>query len=508
MTPRDWLATPGWLWRWCGRHRRWVAAGVVLAAVVWLTGHLVTAVLLVGLGLLPGMVAAIWVQVSPVSYERWVAGPARRRGWRRHLRRQWIELVQDCGLVRERNLRTRGRLRTQLLVPRLGRVSTRGHVVTARVRARPGQTVEELTEGCARLATTLGAVAYRVYPAGAATVALELVMRDALTHATAATVPESDVVLDAVRLGRAQGGDGWWLPVRGRHTLVAGCSGSGKGSVLWGICGGLAPAVRADLVRLWGIDLKRGVELAMGEGLFTTRAYTPAEAVKVLRALLRVIDERGAAMVGHTRLHEPTVGDPLHVLVIDELAALTAYADVEVRREANRLLAEILTQGRALGVVVLACVQDPRKDVVSTRGLFTQTVALRLRSIEETAMVLGDGAATVAPAHRISPAAPGTAWVVEDTGAADRVRADYWPDDLVRDVAGRYPAPVATALPEDIGPDLASRVSASRPTAASSTAGSTSAGSPGGSSARPRQRSPRKPRTPRATAATREEGAA
>ena len=70
--------------------------------------------------------------------------------------------------------------------------------------------------------------------------------------------------------------------------------------MLWGICCGLAPAVRADVVRLWGIDLKRGVELAMGEGLFSTRAYTPADALDVLRALMQVIDERGSC---HGRDH-------------------------------------------------------------------------------------------------------------------------------------------------------------------------------------------------------------
>lgn len=146
-------------------------------------------------------------------------------------------------------------------------------------------------------------------------------------------------------------------------------------------------------------------------------------------------------MAGITRLHQPTSADPLHVLAIDELAVLTAYADPEIRKEASRLLAEVLTQGRALGVIVLACVQDPRKEVIGLRGLFTQTIALRLRSAEETRMVLGDGTAALAPAHRISPSTPGTAWVIEEDGAADRVRADFWPDELVRDVATHHPAP-------------------------------------------------------------------
>ena len=267
----------------------------------------------------------------------------------------------------------------------------------------PVRRLAELETGAERLATTFGAVAHRVWPVSGSTVVVQLVMLDLLTAPTTADEPEPRAVAESVRLGRTQAGRDWLLQLRGRHTLVAGCSGAGKGSVLWGICCGLSPAVRADVVRLWGIDLKRGVELAMGEGLFSTRAYTPADALDVLRALMQVIDERGRLMAGTTRLHSPMVGDPLHVLVIDELAALTAYADLEVRREAGRMLSEILTQGRALGVVVVACVQDPRKDVVAMRGLFTQTIALRLRSVEETVMVLGDGMSRVAPAHRISP---------------------------------------------------------------------------------------------------------
>ena len=111
------------------------------------------------------------------------------------------------------------------------------------------------------------------------------------------------------------------------------------------------------------------------------------------------------------------------------------------------------------------------------RGLFTQTVALRLRSGDETVMVLGDGMTRVAPAHRISPTFPGTAWVVDDTGAADRVRADYWPDDLIRKLATRYRTdvridltPPATAESHNLHFDEA---------------------------AAPRARKPRSPRTPR-----------
>ena len=148
-------------------------------------------------------------------------------------------------------------------------------------------------------------------------------------------------------------------------------------------------------------------------------------------------------MAGRVRLHQPRPGDPLHVLVIDELATLTAYGDKAEREEANRLLAEIQSQGRALGVVVVAFVQDPRKDTVPTRSLFTQTVALRLRSASEVTMVLGDGMAALAPAHRVSPAAPGTGYLVDEDGTVDRVRADFWPDD---------PRPARRRAPPVAGP--------------------------------------------------------
>lgn len=75
------------------------------------------------------------------------------------------------------------------------------------------------------------------------------------------------------------------------------------------------------------------------------------------------------------------------------------------------------------------------------RGLFTQTVALRLRSASETVMVLGEGMADVAPAHQISPAHPGTGYVVADDGNVERVRADFWEDTFIRMVAETYPAP-------------------------------------------------------------------
>ena len=94
-----------------------------------------------------------------------------------------------------------------------------------------------------------------------------------------------------------------------------------------------------------------------------------------------------------TRQHEPSTVDPLVVIVIDELAALIAYSpDRELVRRAEAALSVILSQGRAVGFLVFAFLQDPRKETVRMRHLFTQAIGLRLRDREEVAMVLGDGA--------------------------------------------------------------------------------------------------------------------
>ncbi len=53
-------------------------------------------------------------------------------------------------------------------------------------------------------------------------------------------------------------------------------------------------------------------------------------------------------------------------------------------------------------------------------------------------MVLGDGLADTAPAHRISPDTPGTGYIVAEDGQVTKVRSDYWTDDQIRATAKRY----------------------------------------------------------------------
>ncbi|WP_169797330.1 FtsK/SpoIIIE domain-containing protein [Janibacter limosus] len=444
----------------------WVApwAGLLQAMatlVVWILVALVALVLALSLGL-------------PDSVAAWIG--------RRDVRRSFVEVARAAGL----SDRVDDGNESRWIDPRLLRVTSQGGVVTARVRARRGQTSTDLVAGAEKLAAGVDAAAFRASSVSPSVADVRLTMMDALAGSTTAALPTDrplGAALDPADVGRDESGMPWQLSLVGKHTLVAGRSGSGKGSVLWGAVASLAPWIAQDTVRVHGVDLKRGVEIAMGDGLMYRTAYRPEQALVVLRDLLTIIDERASRMVGQSRLHEPTPGDPLHLLVIDELAALTAYADVEVKKEGNRLLAEILTQGRAMGVVVVAFVQDPKKETVPARGLFTQTIALRLASADEVRMVLGQGMSDEAPAHRIPADMPGTGYLVTEEGSVARVRAHYWSDALIKATAAHFPAAERWIPPLD-------QIAAAGPVHHVQTTQIE-----GGEPSRPRERRPRSPRS-------------
>ena len=73
----------------------------------------------------------------------------------------------------------------------------------------------------------------------------------------------------------------------------------------------------------------------------------------VLEDAVFVMRRRQATLRGHTRLHTPMVAEPLIVVVIDELASLTAYViDRDAKKRITAALSLLLSQGRAVGVSV------------------------------------------------------------------------------------------------------------------------------------------------------------
>jgi S-DNA-T family DNA segregation ATPase FtsK/SpoIIIE len=261
------------------------------------------------------------------------------------------------------------------------------------------------------------------------------------TTATAASVD-----FHAVPVGRCDDGSRWTVRLLGTHVLLAGATGSGKGSVLWSLIASLGPAIRDGLVRLEGIDPKGGMELGFGRELFH-RLLTmdgnngETDAVEFLEDLADEADRRAARLAGHARVLEPSTTMPFLVIVLDELASLTAYiGDSKLRNRSEAALGRLLTKGRAPGMCVIGALQDPRKEIVKYRELFPTRIALRLIEAGQVDMVLGDGAhARGAHCEQIPEASPGVGYVTEDGKAAvTRVRAAYVTDDDIRHLAHIY----------------------------------------------------------------------
>ena len=84
--------------------------------------------------------------------------------------------------------------------------------------------------------------------------------------------------------------------------------------------------------------------------------------------------------------------------------------------------------------------------MLPARGLFTQTIGLRLREPAETTMVLGEGALNAgAKCHQIPRALPGVGYITPEDGEPQiSIRAGYVSDNAIKLAANRFPAPKAT----------------------------------------------------------------
>ena len=431
------------------REVRWLSRGmarsvrahpgqvVIVVAACWLMGARSLWVLIPVAVLVAGL--RVWQLQAPRSFAR-ASAPILGLTESRRIRAMWPHICVACELGE-----TPGRLRVHARWPR----------VELRTRLALGQTCEDFGKAAEALRSGLRATQIRVEPAGVSSVMVGLTFGDALAAPFTATVGGVAANLGHVVMGQRSDGALWRLPL-GPHTLVAGSSGSGKGSVFWSFVFGLAPEVREGRVQLHGIDLKGGMEILMGEGLFTTTATTPGEAVALLELLVGWMRARTKQYAGRLRTHMASVEEPVHVVMIDELAALTAYStDRELQRRAEIAINLLCSQGRAPGFVVFACLQDPRKEVIPSRGLFTQMVGLRLKDLSETSMVLGEVAVeTGAHCHRITSDMPGTGYVVpEEGGQPIRVRAGFASDEAIREVAARFASPVnLSVLPVVVEP--------------------------------------------------------
>jgi DNA segregation ATPase FtsK/SpoIIIE, S-DNA-T family len=399
-----------------------------------------------GLAAGAGVGLAVLRAWRPDWFARLVTVPlrCRRRWW--CYRRRWHGVMLIAGLAPAYQGRT--------LVPVLGKVTAGRCADLVTVGLVSGQSPEAFAGRAVNLAHGFGVLSCRVRTGKPGTVVLELVRTDALAVPIPALPIPAVTDLRALPVGRREDGALLVIRLHGTHLLIAGATGAGKGSYLWGLVRAMLPAMHAGLVKVHACDPKL-MELAYGRPVFDRfgrYAAEPGQIADLLEADVADMQERAARMAGYQRDHTPTTGDPFTVVLVDEVAFLTAYqADKKLRERIVAALATLTTQGRAVGYSVVAALQDPRKEVLNIRNLFPDKIALRLDEPAQADLVLGDGArdrGAVCDQISADPATgAGVAFMRLETDPDPvRVRAAFVSDDDIRAMSLAFAGDVRAGL--------------------------------------------------------------
>lgn len=197
-----------------------------------------------------------------------------------------------------------------------------------------------------------------------------------------------------------------------RHLLVAGTNGSGKSVFVNSAIMTLCMRARPDMLQIWLIDLKGGIELTyykdlphVPEGRFI---YELDQIAPALADLHEELDRRlnllkdKAHDIGE--LNRRASGRknklPYIVIVVDEFAEITMGLKGNAKLEALTHLKRLLQKGRAAGIHFIAATQSPTKEVMDTlvRANIPARVALNCTTPTDSITVVGN-----ASAHGLSP---------------------------------------------------------------------------------------------------------
>ncbi|MFI9550886.1 FtsK/SpoIIIE domain-containing protein [Nonomuraea endophytica] len=373
--------------------------------------------------------------------------------WMWIYRRRWRGTLTVAGLA--------ARVQGRAYVPELVGVRSDAYADRVTVKMLRGQSDELWAERSRHLAHAFGSSACQVRVRKPGLLALALRRVDPLAAVVGLRPVSLVPSVGPVEIGLDEHGNVFRLALHGAHWLIAGATGAGKGSWLWLIVRGLLAGVEAGLVELHALDPKR-MELSFGRGLFARYASKPEQCADLLEWLVERMQERADRYAGVRRNHVATVDEPMVVILADEIAYLTAYwPDRDVRKRVLAALATLCTQGRSVGFVVVAALQDPRADILSIRELFPMRVCLRVKTAAQVDMVLGDGMrdagalADKIPYHPHNPSmSGGIGYVVDESGGEPlRVRAAWVSDDEIKELEAAWGVETDDGPPPDL-PDL------------------------------------------------------
>jgi DNA segregation ATPase FtsK/SpoIIIE-like protein len=365
-------------------------------------------------------ILAVWR--SP-ALRQWAARILKERA----LRRWFARVLIACEVINHHGL-----------IPRVEAIEEVPAGQRLRVRVPPGLTAESLEEAAEMLAATMGVREVRVLRdvANASLAHLSIVRTDALAVPAPPWPVPTGTLWEPLALGVDEDGKPVSIGLPERNVLLGGEPGAGKSVVLSLF---IAAAALDPTVRLTLLDGKQ-VELAPWSGC-AERFVGPdmADAIAVLKELCAEMDRRYSVLLAAgLRKIEAHGKFGLHVVAIDELAFYMRSGTKEERTDLSEALRDLISRGRAAGMIVVAATQKPSNDVVPTfvRDLFSFRMALRCTTPEASDTILGQGWAKEGySASTLDPTVRGVGFLLAEGAVPVKIRSHYLDDKAVAALA-------------------------------------------------------------------------
>jgi hypothetical protein len=308
------------------------------------------------------------------------------------------------------------------------------------LRIPAGFSTEEIEGANESLAATIGAREVRVLrdPHNASIAHFSIIWRDALSAAAPPWPVPNGNLWEPVSLGIDEEGNPVRIGLPERNLLLGGEPGAGKSAALSLL---IAAAALDPSVRLTLLDGKQ-VELAPWSG--AAEHFVGPDmggAIGVLKDLGAEMDRRYATLLASgLRKIEPGGEFGLHVVAIDELAFYMRGGKRDERNELTETLRDLISRGRAAGIIVIAATQKPSNEIIPTfvRDLFSFRMALRCTTPEASDTVLGQGWASQGySASTLDPTARGVGFLLAEGAVPVKIRTHYLGDADVAALARR-----------------------------------------------------------------------
>lgn len=416
----------------------------------------------VGLGLWAWLVDVLGlaghVFIAVLAGLLWVPPLGRLRRWlvrpfvRARLRRQWESAARHAGLA---TLNDR--------IPTLAGVEPTLAGELLRVRLPLGSSVRDLEDAADTVAAALGVREVTVTRdrANARYATVAVVRRDPFDRLGAATSPLATApswsLWEPVPVGVDEHGRPVAVSLPERNVLLGGEPGAGKSVAQSLLVAAAALDPGVDLTLLDG----KQVELAPWAGC-AAEVVGPdiAHAVEVVEALRTLMDDRYQQLLAAGRRKvAPGDGLRLQLVVVDELAYFLTMGERKDCAAFATGLRDLVSRGRAAGIIVVAATQKPSHEIVPTalRDLFAFRWALRCTTPQASDTVVGASWASLGySAATIDPAMRGVGLLLHEGGVPVRCRSHLLDDDAIADVAARATALRSTSTTTSSGSDVVS----------------------------------------------------